>query len=88
MNNADNPIYPTYGASGTLLTGNNENEGYIKAVRPFIGLTKREHFAGLAMQGLCAGISGEVAGSDGGENLAKLALSIADNLLKQLEDDK
>jgi hypothetical protein len=45
-----------------------------------IGLTKREYFAGLAMQGLCAN------GTDP-EDLAKISVEYADALLKELEDE-
>ena len=45
------------------------------------GLTKREHFAGLAMQGLLA--KEGVWSSD--EILAQRSIEIADELLKQLE---
>lgn len=45
------------------------------------GLTKREYFAGLAMQGLLA--KEGVWSSD--EILAKRSVEIADELLKQLE---
>lgn len=44
------------------------------------GLTKREYFAGLAMQGLCAN------GTDP-EDLAKISVEYADALLKELEDE-
>jgi hypothetical protein len=47
-------------------------------------MTLRQYYAGLAMQGLCAGISGEMAGSDGGESLVNLSVKIADNLIKEL----
>lgn len=48
----------------------------------FLGLTKREYFAGLAMQGLLA-----AHGNSGAHRprLAKDCIEIADELLKQLE---
>lgn len=47
------------------------------------GLTKREYFAGLAMQGLASG--GKITpNKDGAEYIAKHAVSMADALLKEL----
>jgi len=49
------------------------------------GLTKREYFAGLAMQGLCA--SGQYEDKDKQliiDGLAEDAIGMADELLKQL----
>ncbi len=45
----------------------------------FNGLTKREHFAALAMQGILA------TGSSHTEGAARKAVIAADNLLKELE---
>lgn len=49
------------------------------------GLTKREYFAGLAMQGLC--VNKKTSEIKQGEcvDIAELSLIIADELLKQLE---
>ena len=49
---------------------------------PAIGLTKREHFAGLAMQGLLANndYSGRLS-----QSLTKTSMLFADALLKELE---
>ena len=46
------------------------------------GLTKREYFAGLAMQGLCTQPSSEFSTP---EELAKYAVKAADALIKELE---
>lgn len=48
------------------------------------GLTKREYFAGLAMQGLCAGLTG----NEKVATLAPLAVSIADALISELNKSK
>tara|TARA_R110000764_G_scaffold22255_1_gene55664 strand:+ start:43 stop:216 length:174 start_codon:yes stop_codon:yes gene_type:complete len=48
-----------------------------------MGLTKREHFAGLAMQGLLAHY-----GSSDDQSYEILAVYYADELLKELEQDK
>ena len=47
------------------------------------GLTKREYFAGLAMQGLLSGHAIEKY-SSGVNTVAKFAIEYADELLKQL----
>ena len=55
-----------------------------------IGLTKREYFAGLAMQGLLANCNGGM--TSGGNHvfspngISELAVLHADELLKQLEN--
>lgn len=49
------------------------------------GLSKREYFAGLAMQGM---VSRENPSAGFGESEAKQCVFIADELLKQLEDGK
>ena len=55
-----------------------------------IGLTKREYFAGLAMQGLLANENGFIVSttektSESAINKAKFCVIMADELLKQLE---
>ena len=50
------------------------------------GLTKREQFAAMAMQGLCA--NSIVGKHHLPENLAVEAVTCADALLKALENDK
>ena len=53
-----------------------------------IGLTKREHYAGLAMQGLLAlPDKGTFASFDEAiERICELSIKFADELLKQLEN--
>jgi len=47
-----------------------------------LGLTKREYFAGLAMQGLCSNSEwAEITK----ETIAKEAVKLSDRLLKELE---
>ena len=74
MNNSEQPAFQT-----AIGMSNSE----IKQM----GLTKREYFAGLAMQGIVSNsISIDNAGPIGSyEKIAKRAVLIADNLLKQLE---
>ncbi len=47
------------------------------------GLTKREHFAGLAMQGLMCGIEYDTEWSP--KDYSKTSLAMADELLKELD---
>lgn len=49
-----------------------------------LGLTKREYFSGLAMQGILASIQGDLKFSFE-EVLPKIAVMYADELLNQLE---
>jgi hypothetical protein len=73
MSNANTPASPV---KPEIIQGNNQVH---------LGLTKREHFAGLALQGLCANSERTV---DTESDLVRDAISIADELLKQLEADK
>jgi len=73
MNNTDmpaNPINADYRVkvNGVCLTG----------------LTKREHFAGLAMQGILAGVLATATPAQASQ-VAKDAVNDADALLKELE---
>ncbi len=81
MNNADKPVYPTLELD--------YNESIIQGRNVFFnqefGLTKREYFAGLALQGLCAF---SIIGSHRIPiNLIEEAIEYADELLKQLENE-
>ena len=70
MNNSDMPAMPytEYDKDGNLPTG----------------LTKREHFAGLAMQGLLAGNPNNLTLND----VADIATDQADALLAALEQEQ
>ena len=78
MKNADKPINPVLTQSPSLQNDTS------------LGLTKREHYAGLAMQGLLANCNGGM--TSGGSRtfspneISKLAVLHADELLKQLEN--
>ena len=77
MNNADKPATPVSVSSSTHGTICSSDFEYGE------GLTKREHFAGLAMQGL-------LAQSDGPRSVKEMAfesLAMANALLKALEQD-
>ena len=89
MKNADKPIYPT--TSQKI----NETEFFEYNLpnkeKQYSGLTKREYFAGLAMQGLLANCNGGM--TSGGTHvfspngISELAVLHADELLKQLENE-
>ena len=76
MKNADNPINPI-------------PEHFDKYQNENIGLTKREYFAGLAMQGLISSFTEKASYGGWGtemEATIKCAIDYADELLKQLEE--
>jgi hypothetical protein len=71
MKNADKPAFP-------IPSRNKEVDGSL-------GLTKREYFAAMAMQGILSG--NDTISIENGLfiNEAKICIAIADELLKQLE---
>ena len=87
MNNAGKPINPLKRANNAFY--DEKDEPFLSRVKPLIGLTKREHYAGLAMQGLLANCNGGM--TSGGNHIfspsgiSELAVLHADELLKQLE---
>ena len=76
MKNSEQPI--------NARTAFNQNGDITAFESEFLGLTKREYFAGLAMQGLLANNREEVM-TQNEEELAKLAINHADEILKQLD---
>ena len=87
MKNADKPIYPT--TSQKI----NETEFFEYELpnrqRQYSGLSKREYFAGLAMQGLLALPDKGTFGSfdEAIEWICEASVKFADKLLKQLENE-
>ena len=84
MKNADKPINPT--TSQKI----NETEFFEYNLpnkeKQYSGLTKREHYAGLAMQGFCSNQE-FLKNLNGDPNLViKACIEIIDELLKQLEE--
>jgi hypothetical protein len=73
MKNADQPAYPD-----PLRGGEQSITNQSPHTEPS-GLTKREYFAAMAMQGMCANPNMETM------NIPMGAISIADELLRQLE---
>lgn len=82
MKNGEQSAYPGY---QSMLIGDTEQ------MVPTVGLTKREYFAAMAMQGLVAkeGWSERFLKEDGDSTLiidiASASVKIANELLKQLE---
>lgn len=65
-----------------------ENDGHVMILPDNVSvsmvLTKRELFAAMAIQGLCAGKMGEVANE---KRIAEIAVKQADALLEKLGED-
>ena len=86
MKNADKPINPS------TSTKINDTEFFEYNIphgeRQYSGLTKREHYAGLAMQGLLALPDKGTFGSfdEAIERICEFSVKFADELLKQLEE--
>jgi hypothetical protein len=68
MNNGNNPISPIVSAEGWLCC---------------TGLTKREYFAAMAMQGYLASFGDAIPNS---KHIAEKSVEYADAVLKQLEE--
>ena len=81
--NQDRPVFPLNGKRFQKEIGRGV------ASYDYSGITKREYFAAMAMQGICASPVGDKYHVNDGwlhpETVAKNAISIADELLKQLE---
>ena len=78
MKNADKPISPVLTQSPSLQNDTS------------LGLTKREYFAGLALQGLISSFTEKASYGGWGtemEATIKCAIDYADELLKQLENE-
>ena len=77
--NSEMPAMPLTGDAYTDINGNALCEG---SIQDGMGLTKREHFAGLAMQGF---ISAGHGGMPNASELANYAVRYADALLLELD---
>lgn len=86
MKNADKPISPCLmqqvGDSSFRAHKQGDPTQYNI---PTEGLTKREYFAAMAMQGLCSAHNAEGEWSTGPKNTAIFAVEYADALLAELE---
>lgn len=83
MKNADKPINP-------IVQEENIGQGGKILMCTEYGLTKREYFAGLAMQGLISSCDWNFTtfNKDLIEATSKNAIDLADELLKQLENEQ
>ena len=81
MKNGDKPINP-------IVQEENIGQGGKILMCTEYGLTKREHYAGLAMQGLLALPDKGTYGSfdEAIERICEVSVKFADELLKQLEN--
>ncbi|MEE8299476.1 MAG: hypothetical protein V3R67_08880 [Thermodesulfobacteriota bacterium] len=91
MNNADtnimeNPDFPAMPISYVEILSASGPQQTRDILDVFGGLTKREHFAAMAMQGLIS--SCDQAGEWTGHDCAREAVEAADALLKALETDQ
>lgn len=77
MENGQQPIYPDP-MRGVEQSFTNQSPHELP-----MGLTKREYFAGLAMQSLAA-----AEPKWGTKDIARFAIKISDDLLKELEKQK
>lgn len=88
MKNGDKPINPVYGATGVPFTEFGKDggfHGWAKQSDAIVGLTKREYFAAMAMQGLIGMYSRYDGDSPSATSmLCADAVYFADELLKQL----
>lgn len=80
MNNSEKPIYPT---DSTVINTHEFLEYNIREGRHYSGLTKREYFAAMAMQGILSACPEHGPMSE--MRVASYAIEYADELLKQLE---
>ena len=86
MKNADKPINPAHilikeGGNAFLVSAEGANRGNYTIGN--LGLSKREYFAGLAMQGILANSS---LNNLKEETVAEISVLCANELLKRLEE--
>ena len=83
MNNSDMPAMAVKVAASVQARRQAEGAGLFLEDVTYTGLTKREHFAGLALQGfISAGVNGMPSATD----ISILAVNYADRLLEMLEE--
>jgi hypothetical protein len=78
MRNSDMPAMPQSGSEGSCGDLNSSADW------GGMGLTKREYFAGLAMQGFCSNPNANPTIQAHIDNLAEDSVNMADALLEQL----
>jgi hypothetical protein len=85
MDNKDMPAMPQ---SGDNIEQWNDPRNPKAGTYFATGLTKREHFAGLAMQGLCHAIDSQGTWAHDPKTVAESAVTYADALLAELDKVK
>lgn len=87
MKNADKPMYPQSENWQYYMEKHLANPQYDHPSLEGIGLTKREYFAAMAMQGLLSNYiyHGHYGNSKNIPMVAEIAVQQADELLKQLD---
>ncbi|MDP9954741.1 hypothetical protein J2X97_000378 [Epilithonimonas hungarica] len=88
MNNADKPIHPIVNEQGYPYMNSNFQEEHNNPPPKMTtqGLTKREYFAGVALQGILSNRWSMEFGNYNEKAKAEMAIKQADELLKQLEN--
>ena len=88
MDNKDKPIHPLRGGDNSLFTSGDPYLNQRDGNPTLSGLTKREYFAGLAMQGELASQDNDGAwGDEDMDRMACRSILAADALLKALESE-
>ena len=81
MKNSNMPVSPIFGSNGRVQPFT-DDQGFSSMAT---GLTKREYFAGLVLSGV---ISKFATITDREEVIAKIAVNMADALLKELSNNE
>ena len=76
MENSNKPAYPI---------SEEMTDRIDSGITIYTGLTKREYFAGLAMQGILSGNEINRTGRKTPFSIVEMSINLADELLKQLE---
>lgn len=83
MKNSDMPAMPIKGCDDRFFNFDTDvDKGYFESGKFTTGLSKREHFAAMAMQGLLAN---EACETEGVQAMADYSVWVADALLAELE---
>jgi hypothetical protein len=87
--NPNEPINPVKDADGRFIHQTIENRDWINQINPFIGLTKREYFAAMAMQALLSNYeSRKPYLYDIYDVVTQAAVIYADNLINDLNKEE
>lgn len=89
ITNGNDPIHEVKNANGTTMAGNFDTNEWRNATNPFLGLTKREYFAAMAMQGLFANpeyvkVLRNISEPGRHQSIAETSVAAADALITSL----